>query len=367
VTTRSRDRNSAIAAWLLVVCALVFAMVVLGGVTRLTGSGLSITDWKPIMGVLPPLTEADWQSRFELYQQSPEFQKINAHMGVDDFKGIFWLEYLHRLLGRTMGIAFLLPFLYFLARGDIALRQSGKYWVMFVLGGLQGLLGWYMVKSGLADVPRVSQYRLTAHLSLAFVVFGYMLWVALSLLYPTPGGARHPWFRRTVALTGLVCVTVISGGFVAGLDAGLVFNTFPRMGTTWLPPGMLALEPAWRNLFDNHAMVQFDHRILALSTLAAVAAYWLLARNAGLPARAATAIHTLLGVVALQVSLGIATLLLRVPVALAAAHQGVAMLLFATALYLLHSLRSGTADAGSGKIPMGNAEAVGHDLQHERN
>ncbi len=329
-----------IARWLLACCALVFAMVVLGGVTRLTGSGLSMTDWKPIMGVLPPLSDADWQARFELYQQSPEFQEINAHMGVAEFKGIFWLEYLHRLLGRAIGIAFFVPFLVFLARGDIAWRESGKYWLMFGLGGLQGLLGWYMVKSGLVDVPHVSQYRLTAHLSLAFLVYGYMLWVALSLVYPSGEPRRHPWFGRTAALTTLICVTIVSGGFVAGLDAGLVYNTFPTMGGQWLPGGLLALDPWWRNAFDNLTTVQFDHRVLALSTLACVAVYWLVRGKARLSKRSLVATHALLGIALLQVTLGVSTLLLRVPVTLAATHQAVAMLLFTSALYLTHSLKT---------------------------
>ncbi len=336
-TPTPADRR--IATWLLVCCLLVFAMVVLGGVTRLTGSGLSMTDWKPIMGVLPPLNDADWQARFELYQQTPEFRKINAHMDVEAFKGIFWLEYLHRLLGRTIGIAFFVPFMVFLVRGDIAMRRSGKYWLMFILGGLQGLMGWYMVKSGLVDVPHVSQYRLTAHLSLAFLVFGYMLWVALSHLYPGDIRDRHPWFGRTAALTALICVTIVSGGFVAGLDAGLVYNTFPTMGGQWLPAGLLALDPWWRNAFDNLTTVQFDHRVLALTTLASVLVFWLLRVRARFSARSLAATHVLLGVAFLQVTLGVSTLLLRVPLALAAAHQAVAMLLFASALYLTHSLR----------------------------
>ncbi len=331
--------NRAIALWLLACCAIVFCMIVLGGVTRLTGSGLSMTDWKPILGILPPLDEADWLARFEMYRQSPEFQKINSHMNVEDFKGIFWLEYLHRLLGRAIGVAFLLPFLYFLARGRIAFRASGKYWLMFVLGGLQGLLGWYMVKSGLADVPRVSQYRLTAHLSLALVVLGFMFWVALSLLYPRSDAARHPWFARTLALVALVCVTIVSGGFVAGLDAGLVFNTFPKMGSNWLPPAMTALDPWWRNAFENHGMVQFDHRLLAVTTLVAILAYRFVSARANLPRRASLASNLLAGFAIAQVALGVFTLLMRVPVTLGAAHQAVAVLLFLTALYLLHSLR----------------------------
>ena len=337
-TQHSRPSERLVAYWLLVCCALVFAMVVLGGFTRLTGSGLSMVDWRPITGVLPPLDDAAWQRTFELYQQSPEFQKVNSHMDVHDFKEIFWLEFLHRLLGRTIGIVFLVPFVFFVVRGHIARRDWGKYLLMFILGGLQGVLGWYMVKSGLVDVPHVSQYRLTAHLVAAFIIYAYMFWVALSLLYPA-GGPRHPWYGKTLGLTSLIAVTVISGGFVAGLKAGKIYNTFPLMGDGWIPPGLMALEPFWRNFFDNTTTVQFDHRVLAIMTLAAVLIYWLRARHAGLPARARAASAALLGVAVLQVSLGIATLLLAVPVVLGGTHQGVAMLLFTLALYLLHSLR----------------------------
>lgn len=313
-------------------------MVVLGGVTRLTGSGLSMVDWRPIMGVLPPLSDEAWQDTFAMYQQSPEYRQVNSHMDVHDFKGIFWLEYLHRLLGRTIGLAFLLPFLYFTWKGYIARRQVPKYALMFLLGGLQGLLGWYMVKSGLVDDPRVSQYRLTAHLVAAFLIYAYMFWVALGLLYGNQHAPR-PWYARTVALTALIALTIVSGGFVAGLKAGHIFNTFPRMGDKWVPDGLFALEPAWRNFFDNLATVQFDHRLLAISTLVLVVTYWVHARSAGFSARLVRATHAFLLLAILQVTLGIATLLLKVPIALGAAHQGVALLLFTAALYLSHGLR----------------------------
>ncbi|NIV17350.1 MAG: heme A synthase [Woeseiaceae bacterium] len=331
--------NRNVAIWLLVVCALVFVMVVLGGVTRLTGSGLSMVDWRPVTGWLPPLSNAEWQRVFEMYQQSPEFQKLNSHMDVNDFKGIFWLEYLHRLLGRTIGLAFALPFVFFFVRGYIVRREWPKYLLMFVLGGLQGVLGWYMVKSGLVDNPHVSQYRLTAHLVAAFLIYAYMFWVAMSLLFPKNKAARHPWFGKSLALTGLISLTVISGGFVAGLKAGKIYNTFPMMGDYWLPPGLMALEPAWRNFTENLTTVQFDHRLLAIATFVLIVAAWVRMRHADLPARARPAAHALLHTAALQVALGIATLLLAVPIVLGAAHQGVAMLLFTVSLYLTHSLR----------------------------
>ncbi len=335
-----QSQNRAVAAWLLLCCGLVFVMVVLGGFTRLTGSGLSMVDWRPLMGILPPMSDAEWQRVFEMYQQSPEFQKVNSAFGLEEFKSIFWLEYLHRLLGRTIGLVFFVPFVYFLVRGYIQRHEWPKYLLMFILGGMQGLLGWYMVKSGLVDVPRVSQYRLTAHLVAAFVIYAYMLWVALSLLFPPPANAaKHPWYGRSLALITLISVTIVSGGFVAGLKAGKIYNTFPMMGDYWVPPGFFALEPFWRNFFDNMATVQFDHRWLAIATFVAVVIFWLRARKADMPARARPAVNALLHTAVLQVALGITTLLLGVPVILGATHQAVAMLLFTVALYLVHALR----------------------------
>lgn len=331
--------NRKVANWLLICCALVFAMVILGGVTRLTGSGLSMVDWRPVTGILPPLTNDAWQHTFELYQQSPEYQKINSTMGVGEFKNIFWLEYLHRLLGRIIGIVFLIPFLIFAWRGYIQKREGPKYALMFILGGMQGVLGWYMVKSGLVDNPHVSQYRLTAHLIAAFMIYAYMFWVALSLLHPGEGESTHPWYKRSIALLVLISITVVSGGFVAGLKAGKVFNTFPMMGEHWAPPGMFALDPWWTNLFDNVATVQFDHRILAITTFAMVILFWIQVRKSTLPARVSKAVNALLHTAVLQVALGISTLLLVVPTFLAATHQAVAMLLFTVALYISHGLR----------------------------
>ena len=315
-------------------------MVVLGGVTRLTGSGLSMTDWKPVTGILPPIGDAAWQEEFARYQQSPEFQKINSHMDVDDFKGIFWLEYLHRVLGRLIGLAFLLPFIYFLARGYIRKADSPKYVVMFVLGGLQGVLGWYMVKSGLVDNPHVSQYRLTAHLFAAFLVYSYMFWVAMNLLYP-PDGARHPCYGKAVALTSLLGVTILSGGFVAGLKAGKIYNTFPLMGDSLVPPGLISMQPWWRNFFENTTTVQFDHRLLAITTFVLILVFALRIDKGQLTRRATVAVKAFMHSAILQVVLGITTLLLAVPIWLGAAHQGVALLLFTAALFLCHSLRNG--------------------------
>ncbi len=338
-TTQLQKRKQRVADWLLICCALVFAMVVLGGVTRLTGSGLSMVDWKPVTGVLPPLSDAEWQKTFEMYQQSPEFRKVNAHMDVAAFKSIFWLEYLHRLLGRLIGVVFIVPFLFFAAAGYIRMQEWPKYLLMFVLGGMQGLLGWYMVKSGLVNDPHVSQYRLTAHLMAAFLIYAYMLWVALSLQYPRESRHRHQCFGMSIAMTSIVSITVISGGFVAGLKAGKIFNTFPMMGEHWVPPGVMALEPAWRNFFDNPVTVQLDHRILATTTFLVVVALWIGIRGWGLTRRAATAVNWLLAALFVQVALGVFTLLYGAPIVLAAGHQAVAMLLFTAALNLTHCLR----------------------------
>jgi len=338
-TTQLQQQKRRVATWLLICCGLVFSMVVLGGITRLTGSGLSMVDWKPVTGVLPPLSDTEWQKTFEMYQQSPEFRNVNAHMDVTAFKSIFWLEYLHRLLGRLIGVVFIVPFVVFAASGYIRTQEWPKYLLMFVLGGMQGVLGWYMVKSGLINDPHVSQYRLTAHLMAAVLIYAYMLWVALSLLYPRQSRLRHQWFGMSVAVTSIVSITVISGGFVAGLKAGKIFNTFPMMGDYWIPPGVMALEPAWRNFFDNPVTVQLDHRILATATFLVVVAFWFGIRRWNLTRRGAAAVDWLLAAAFAQVSLGILTLLYVAPTALAAIHQAVAILLFTAALNLTHCLR----------------------------
>ncbi|MFN2309319.1 MAG: COX15/CtaA family protein [Gammaproteobacteria bacterium] len=327
-----------IAGWLLFSCGLIFAMVVLGGVTRLTGSGLSMVEWDPIFGIVPPLTETAWQEVFDKYRASPEYQKVNMRMDVHAFKTIYWFEFAHRLLGRAIGTVFLLPFLYFLWRGWVRPPLTYKLIAMFVLGGLQGALGWYMVASGLVDDPHVSQYRLTAHLLLAFVIYGYILWVALDLLDPRrlPPSAPRPRTATQLFLV-LLTVTIGSGGLVAGLKAGYAYSTFPLMDGHLVPKAMFLLEPRWRNFFENIATVQFDHRLLATLVLVSGSALWLSARR--LPAALRWRSHLLLGMLAVQVALGISTLLLHVPVALASAHQAGGLLLLTFTLYLLHGLR----------------------------
>ena len=318
-------------------------MVVVGGVTRLTHSGLSMTEWKPLVGAVPPLSQTEWEDVFFKYQATPEYRHVNKGMSLDEFKGIFWWEYFHRLLGRAIGIVFLLPFLYFLLRrsitGPLALKLAG----IFVLGGLQGAMGWYMVKSGLVDDPRVSQYRLTAHLGIALLIYASMLWTALELLKPARGATDDPrqrLGRYALALAALIFLMSLSGGFVAGIRAGFVYNTFPLMNGHFVPPEILMLEPWWLNLFNNMATVQFNHRLIAWLLVLLVPAFWLTARRVPLPPRARFANHLFLGMLALQVMLGISTLLLMVPVPLAAAHQGGAVLLLTAALWAGHEIRS---------------------------
>ncbi|MBK9116791.1 MAG: COX15/CtaA family protein [Betaproteobacteria bacterium] len=340
----SRGAPFAVAAWLLVCCALVFAMVVVGGVTRLTHSGLSITEWQPIVGTLPPLSQADWDVAFAKYRETPEYRQVNRGMTLAEFKGIFWWEYFHRLLGRLIGVAFLVPYLWFGARRLIPPGYGWKLAGIFVLGGLQGALGWYMVKSGLVDDPRVSQFRLTAHLGLAFVIFAAMFWVALSLLAPArierPGARERSARRFAYAFAALVFVMVLTGGFVAGIRAGFAYNTFPLMNGHVVPPEIMMIDPWWKNFFYNMATVQFDHRLLAwVLAFVAPLLWWKVRAAEGAPARARTGAHLVLAVLFVQIALGIATLVHVVPLSLAAAHQAGALLVFALALHLAHALR----------------------------
>jgi cytochrome c oxidase assembly protein subunit 15 len=332
------DRRS-VAAWLLVCAAMVFAMVLVGGVTRLTHSGLSIVEWQPLVGTLPPLNDGEWRDLFEKYQQTPEFKQVNFDITLDGFKSIFWWEYFHRLLGRTIGLVFLLPFLWFALRRRLERRLAWQLGGIFLLGALQGALGWYMVASGLIDNPRVSHFRLTAHLGMALAIFSAELWLALRLLSanaPATGRLGRP----ALGLALLVFVMALTGGFVAGLRAGYAYNTFPLMNGHLVPPEIMLIEPWWKNFFYNMATVQFDHRALAWVLACAVPLLWWRVRAApGVSARARTGAHLLLAMFAVQVTLGIATLVQVVPLPLAAAHQAGALLLFAFALHLAHALR----------------------------
>ena len=340
--TKRSSSDGAIAGWLLLCCALVFAMVVLGGVTRLTGSGLSMVNWKPLSGVLPPLSQAAWDREFEHYQDSPEYVYVNKGMTLDGFKSIFWFEYAHRLLGRLIGVVFLLPFLYFLFRRRIESSLAPKLVTMFVLGGLQGLLGWYMVKSGLIDNPHVSQYRLAAHLGLAILIYAFMLWTALGILRRGNRASAHTVGRLPLLATILaaaVFITIISGAFVAGLKAGFTYNTFPLMAGKLVPDGLWSMTPVFLNFFENVTTVQFTHRVLAVSTFFGVIALWFGAHKARLTRTQRRWLHGAALAAIVQVALGISTLVLRVPTPLAALHQAGAMVLLTVLLGLVYEMR----------------------------
>jgi len=334
-------RRRAVGLWLLVVAGLVFAMVVLGGYTRLTHSGLSMVDWRPVTGWLPPLGDTAWQAAFDAYKQYPEYQKINQGMDLAGFKDIFWAEYLHRLLGRLIGLAFFLPFLFFLLRGYLSGGLVWRTLGLLVLGGSQGVLGWFMVKSGLVDHPDVSHYRLTAHLGLAVIIYGCLLWVAFDLLgeRPTNTAARGLW-RPGALMVAVLFIQMLLGGLVAGLDAGRAYNTFPDMNGEWLPAGLLVIEPVWRNLFDNALTVQFDHRLGAYVVTALVLYLWWRARHvAGL----SNASYALFIALWLQFGLGVAVLLSGVPVGLGVSHQAFALVLFTAAIRFLWLVRPQSA------------------------
>jgi len=324
----------AIARWLFVCAGMVFAIVVIGGITRLTESGLSMVDWRPVTGWLPPLSQTEWERIFADYRNSPQYRIVNEGMTLAQFKSIFWWEYIHRLWGRLTGLVFFVPFLWFLLRGRIGRDLLPRLLAMFVLGGLQGLLGWYMVKSGLVDRPEVSQYRLAAHLGLAVAIYGLILWTALNLIERNPGGRRDGGLLATTyGLIALAFLTILSGAFVAGLDAGLAYNTFPLMGDGLAPALYWELEPPLRNLFENVAAVQFNHRLLAVTTVVMAWAVAVLVIRRGV-AEARVGAVALLLVASIQGALGIATLLLFVPISLAAAHQAGALLLFSVLLWL---------------------------------
>lgn len=324
----SADRRM-VAAWLFICAAFAFATVVVGGITRLTESGLSIVEWQPIVGALPPLQQSDWEALFAKYRETPQYQKVFLEIGLEGFKRIFWWEYVHRLLGRVIGLVFLLPYLYFLIKRKLAKPLAWKLAGLLVLGSLQGALGWYMVQSGLVGDPRVSHFRLTAHLGLALLIFCGELWLALGLLKPkTSSQKKLPLF-----VLGVVFLMALSGGFVAGLRAGHAYNTFPLMNGHLIPPEAFMLEPWWQNFLWNVATVQLVHRSIFWLLLALLPLLWWRLRRTP----ATIAAHHLLAMFLLQASLGIATLLLAVPVALAAAHQAGAVLLLAAALWTAHA------------------------------
>ncbi|HEV7265562.1 MAG TPA: COX15/CtaA family protein [Falsiroseomonas sp.] len=337
-----RHDARAVAWWLLGVAALVWIMVAIGGATRLTGSGLSIMEWAPLSGALPPLTEAEWIRLYDLYRGIPQYALVNQGFGLEGFKEIFWLEWIHRQWGRLIGLAYLAGFLWFWLRGRIPPGYKPRLLGLLALGGLQGAIGWYMVASGFeADRTEVSPYRLVIHLGLALVIYAALLWTALGLLRPEGDAttAARPVRRMVQVAAWCVASAMLAGGFVAGTRAGFTWNTFPLMDGALVPQGLLALDPWWRNLTANLLAVQFSHRVLAtFAAVAAAGAVWAAWRR--LPAgRARHAVFGLGATVALQYTLGIATLLWVVPVSLGTLHQATAVLVLTAALLALHALR----------------------------
>lgn len=333
----SRERNDRnrlhIRIWLGVVLLAIFALVLVGGATRLTDSGLSITQWKPIHGVIPPLSVEEWEEELELYRQIPEYQQINKGMSLDEFKNIYWWEWAHRFLARSVGVLFAVPFVFFLVTGRIEKRLRWPLFGLFLLGGLQGAVGWWMVASGLVDRVDVSQYRLATHLTLACIIFAAILWVQRGLATYSEGPTPPDGLRRFAGLLVLmVLVQIYLGGLVAGLDAGLSYNTWPLMDGAFIPGDVFAIEPAWRNFFENPKLVQLDHRLFGYLVWIAALAHMVMALRQASGTTHARRTVVLFALVTLQAIVGIVTLVFQVPFDAALTHQGGALIVLAFAV-----------------------------------
>lgn len=334
------NQNKDIAYWLLTGCFLIAMMVVIGGITRLTNSGLSMVEWEPIIGTIPPLTELDWNDAFDAYKQSPEFNLLNYNFSISDFKSIFWWEYIHRLLGRILGVVFIVPFMVFLVKKGLSNQWIRKLAIVFLLGAFQGVLGWYMVKSGLVKNPHVSHYRLAAHLVTALILFSYCLWLALDILSPKIRSAINQLLvkRASITLLVLVFIQIIYGALVAGLKAGYVYNTFPKMGGKWIPDsvGYAYGNTGILSLFENLATVQLIHRYLAIIVLILILFLWWYIRKYSVEIKQRNLVNLLMLIVSVQFLLGVLTLVYHVPLLLGVFHQGGAILLLITTVWLVH-------------------------------
>jgi cytochrome c oxidase assembly protein subunit 15 len=332
-----KSYDKGIVVWLITGCILIWAMVIVGGITRLTHSGLSITTWS-FVGGFPPHTPEQWQSAFDHYKASPEYKLINSYFSIEDYKSIYWWEYIHRAIGNIIGVVFILPFIYFLVKKRISKQLMVKLVGVFLLGGLQGLLGWYMVQSGLINEPHVSHYRLAAHLMTALLSFGFTFWVALDLIYPRQKtdnqfSSIKKW---CYVLLFFVAVQIMYGAFTSGLRAGQFDPTWPKMGENWIAPEITALTPVWRNFFDGVAGVQFIHRYNAYIVTILVFLVWFKARKIALLPTQRHGVNVLLGMLCVQFLLGVFTLVYSVPVVLGVLHQTGAFLLLASTIFVIH-------------------------------
>lgn len=331
------NSNRPVIYWLLTGCLLIFIMVLVGGITRLTNSGLSMVEWNLVMGSIPPLNEAEWLIAFEKYKQFPEYQIVNYHFTLEEFKPIFFWEYLHRILGRLVGLVFIIPFIYFLFKKMISKELLPKLLLLLFMGGFQGFLGWYMVKSGLNKDPDVSHFRLAMHLTTAFLTFAYTLWVALGLMYPNRvKGAFKSLKAGATVLLLITVVQIVWGAFVAGLNAGKVYNTWPLMGDQLVADGVTAMTPLWMNFVEGLAGVQFIHRYMAYAVVGLVIYLAVKARKEKTNVSQRGGMKFLIGMVSVQFVLGIITLLLGVPVWLGVLHQIGALMLLGSVVFVLH-------------------------------
>jgi cytochrome c oxidase assembly protein subunit 15 len=342
---RSAFGQRAVGLWLLTIAALCLSIAVIGAITRLTESGLSMVEWKPLIQDIPPLSEAQWNHVFGLYQQSPQYKLVTTGMSLPEFKGIFWWEWTHRLFAQLVGVAFLLPFLWFWVRRQLPRRLAPYLVGLFALGGLQGLVGWLMVASGLVDRPSVSHYRLALHLSLDVTIYALTLWTAFFVFRPrgqpqVPEAAQSRLRRHAIIGLALLAITMVWGAFTAGLRAGLVYNTFPLMGGGIAPPDVFAFEPWWSNFTENHGTVQFMHRVLAITSGLVLLGLALRLRQPSIGLELRRTATALFLVVALQIGLGIEAVLNQVPIWLGALHQANAILLLGVLVRVLFLLRA---------------------------